>query len=300
MSYPLVISVILNTNHKDDTLECLESLKNNSYPNQKVIVLDNHSTDGSTTAVREAYPDVHIVELDENLGYAGNNNVGIQAAMDQGADWIFVLNEDVILDSECIMKLMEGVEKDSRVGIAGPLVYHYDEPNVIQSAGGALGKYWESIHIGQNELDRGQFNMTRPVDWISGCAILVRRTAIEQAGLLDKNYFIYWEETEWCIRASKAGWLIYHVPQAKLWHKGVQRNYQPKPYVTYYVTRNRLFTLVKHHAPLMVWFVAFLQIFRTLLSWSIKPKWRSLRKHRNAMWKGLVDFLQHRLGPMPS
>jgi GT2 family glycosyltransferase len=300
MSQPYVICVILNTNKRDDTLQCIQSLCLGSYPNQKTIVLDNHSTDGSVTAIRETYPDVQIIELSENLGYAGNNNVGIKAAIEQGADWVFVLNEDIILDRECISKLVEVGEQDSRVGILGPLVYHHDEPNVIQSAGGLLGKYWLSIHLGKNELDQGQYTIPHIVEWISGCAILVRRAAIEQAGMLDKNYFIYWEETEWCIRIGRAGWRIVHVPQAKIWHKGVQRNYQPKPSFTYYGTRNHLFTLAKHKAPFIVWVYTLTQIIRTLVSWTIKPRWRGMREHRNAMFLGIVHFLRNQFGQMPS
>jgi GT2 family glycosyltransferase len=243
---------------------------------------------------------VQIVSLEQNLGYAGNNNVGIELAMQQGADWVFVLNEDIVLDSECLAELIEVGESDSQIGILGPLVYHHDEPTVIQSAGGMLGKYWESIHLGKNEADNGQFNAPHPVEWISGCAILVRRQAIEQAGMLDANYFIYWEETEWCIRVARAGWKIIHVPQARVWHKGVQREYRPKPYVTYYLTRNQLFTLAKHKAPFKVWVYTLARILRTIASWTVKPRWRNKREHRNAMWRGLVDFLQRRWGPMPS
>jgi hypothetical protein len=300
MTQPSVICVILNTNRKDDTLECIESLSSCSYSNKKIIVLDNHSTDGSVVAIREAYPDVQIIELVENLGYAGNNNVGIAAALDQEADWVFVLNEDIILDGKCIEKLVNVGESDPQIGIVGPLVYHHNEPNVIQSAGGILGKYWESIHLGKNELDRGQFTTPRSVEWISGCAILVRRTAIDQAGMLDKDYFIYWEETEWCIRIGRVGWKIVHVPEAKIWHKGVQREYQPKPSFTYYGTRNHLLTLAKHKAPLNVWVFSWIQILRTLASWSIKPKWRSKREHRDAMFRGVRDFLRGQWGKMPS
>lgn len=299
MLHPFVVSVILNTNRKADTLECLESLHRNTYPNQKTIVLDNRSTDDSVAAIHQRYPDVQIIELTENHGYAGNNNVGIKAAMEQGADWVFVLNEDVILDRECISRLVEVGEQDFHSGILGPLVYHYDEPNVIQSAGGLLGKYWSSIHLGKNELDQGQYTTPHFVEWISGCAILVRRAAIEQAGMLDKDYFIYWEETEWCIRLGRAGWKIIHVPQAKIWHKGVQRNYEPKPSFTYYGTRNHLRTLTKHKAPLYAKIFLWYQLFRTLASWSIKSKWRHRRKHRNAMLLGIVDFLRHRTGQMP-
>jgi hypothetical protein len=91
-----------------------------------------------------------------------------------------------------------------------------------------------------------------------------------------------------------------HVPQAKLWHKGVQRNYHPKPSVTYYATRNRLLTLAKHHAPPKAWVLAWAQMLRTLTSWTVKPKWRSKHEHRDAMWRGILDFLRHRWGQVPS
>ncbi|HXW01692.1 MAG TPA: glycosyltransferase family 2 protein, partial [Anaerolineae bacterium] len=300
MHQPYVITIILNTNRRDDTLDCLTSLAQNTYQNHKVIVLDNASSDGSVEAISLKFPAVEIISLTENRGYAGNNNVGIEAAMAQQADWVFVLNEDTILDPECIAHLIEVGESDPKVGIVGPLVYHYDEPNVLQSAGGHLSRYWEGSHIGQNEVDSGQFNQPRKVDWISGCAILVRREVIEQVGMLDERFFYYWEETEWCLRTNRSGWRIVHVPQAKLWHKGVQRDYRPKPSVTYYSTRNRFLMLAKHHAPLTTWLVAWLQILRILVSWTIKPKWRPMHQHRNAMWRGIVDFLRHRWGPMPS
>lgn len=298
-SHPLVISVILNTNRREDTLQCLASLHRGSYPNHGIIVLDNHSSDGSVEAIRKFHPDVQIIELNDNLGYTGNNNVGIRAALEQGADWVFVLNEDIILDPDCLKKLVEVGESDPRIGILGPLVYHHDEPTVIQSAGGMLGRYWQSIHLGKNELDQGQFGIPHPVEWISGCAILVRRQAIKQAGMLDEDFFIYWEETEWCIRIAREGWKIFHVPQARIWHKGVQRNYDPKPSFTYYGTRNHLFTLAKHKAPFRAWFYTGFQLIRTITSWTIKPRWHFKREHRDAIWRGIMDFLHHHTGQMP-
>jgi GT2 family glycosyltransferase len=299
MQQPCVFSIILNTNRRIDTLECLDSLQRNTYANHRAIVLDNHSADGSVEAIRSAFPEVQIVELADNRGYAGNNNVGIEAALAQGAEWLFVLNEDTVLAPDCLARLVEVGESDPHIGIVGPMVYHHDEPEVIQSAGGRFGRHWESMHLAQNEPDRGQYRQPHPVDWISGCAILVRRAVIEQVGKIDERYFYYWEETEWCLRAGRAGWRIVHVPQAKLWHKGVQRDYRPKPSVTYYATRNWLLTLAKHHAPLLVWTFAWGQLLRTLTSWTVKPKWRSKHEHRDAMWHGMVDFLRRRWGQMP-
>lgn len=293
---PQVACVILNTNRREDTLACLGSLAASTYEGRTVIVLDNASSDGSPEAIRAAFPEVEVVLLARNLGYAGNNNVGIEAAVAAGADWVLVLNEDTIVAPDCLARLVEVGEGDPRIGVLGPMVYHHEEPDVIQSAGGKLSRSWEAFHLGQNTLDRGQFPEPHEVDWISGCAILVRRSVIEQVGMIDARYFYFWEETEWCLRASEAGWRIVHVPEARLWHKGVQRDYRPQPAVTYYATRNRLLTLAKHRAPAAVKMIAWLQIMRTLASWTIRPKWRGMRAHRKAMWRGGLDFVRRRWG----
>ena len=186
------------------------------------------------------------------------------------------------------------------MGIVGPLVYHHNEPGVIQSAGGEMNRHLDAWHRGQNEADVGRYDQPQAADWVSGCAILVRRKVIDQVGMLDARFFYYWEETEWCLRARKAGWRILVAPAARLWHKGVQRDYQPKPSVTYYGTRNRLMMLRKHRAPFDTWIVTWRELGRTLLSWTVKPKWRDNRGHRDAMWRGMVDFLRRRWGPMPA
>ena len=296
---PLVYCLILNTNRRDDTLECLRSLHAGTYSNFRAVVLDCGSTDGSVEAVRSAFPGVEVVRLEENRGYAGNNNVGIDLALRRRAEWVFVLNEDTVLDPACLARLVEAGEQDPATGILGPMVYHYDEPDVIQSAGGTLDARWKGSHLARNELDRHHFLDPHPVQWISGCAILVRRGVIEQVGGLDERFFYYWEETEWCVRAAKVGWRILHVPAAKLWHKGVQRDYRPAPPVTYYATRNRLLLLSKHRAPAIAWVTAWTQFARALAAWSVKPSWRHMRPHRDAMWRGIRDFLRGRWGQMP-
>ncbi len=295
-SEPKVVTVILNTNRKRDTLTCLGSVLAATYKNHSVLVLDNQSDDGSVETIRAAYPEVEIIELRENRGYAGNNNVGIGAAVAAGANWVFVLNEDTVVAEDCVARLVEAGESDPRIGVVGPMVYHHDEPGIIQSAGGRIGPGWQSLHLGQNEPDRNQFRTPHRVDWISGCGIMVRREVIEQVGMLDPRYFYYWEETEWCLRARRGGWLVVHVPQAKIWHKGVQRDYRPSPSVTYYATRNRLLTMAKHQASMAAWLRALAELARTLGSWTLLPKWKHQGAHRHAMWRGISDFLCRRWG----
>lgn len=296
MSQPLIFTIIINSNRLNDTLACIDSLDRNTYRNNKVIVLDIDSKERSVNAIRSSFPLVDIIPLSDNRGYAGNNNIGLENAIAKEADWVFVLNDDTILDPNCLSHLVRVGESSSDIGVVGPMVYHYDEPNIIQSAGGKMNRFWEPSHIAQNQPEKGQFRNPHNVDWISGCAILLRRAAIEQVGMLDARFFCYWEETEWCLRGRKGGWRIVQVPQAKLWHKGVQRNHNPKPTVTYYSTRNHLLMLAKHHAPLNAWGYSWVQIIRTLTSWTIKSKWHTKREHRDAMWRGVVDFLRHRWG----
>ena len=231
MLKPLVVTVILNTNRRDDTLACLESLARNSYENHRVIVLDNASTDGSVDEINRQFPAVRTVGLSRNAGYAGNNNVGISDAMLQGADWVLVLNEDTVLDPDCLTHLVSAAMSGKEVGIVGPMVYHFDEAETIQSAGGTLTPSWKARHIAQNELDSHQFSDPHRVDWVSGCAIMVRGSVIHQIGMLDERFFYYWEEVDWCLRAREHGWKILQVPEARLWHRGVQRDYRPKPSV---------------------------------------------------------------------
>ncbi|OJX39522.1 MAG: hypothetical protein BGO78_13510 [Chloroflexi bacterium 44-23] len=285
-----IAAIILNTNRKIDTLECLTSLEENHYPELEIVVLDNHSRDGSVEAIQSAFPNVHVLAIQENQGYAGNNNVGLNFVKKFDPDWIFVLNEDTIFAPDALRIMMDSVEKNDQVGIIGPLVYHYDEPQVIQSAGGLFDRHWKAYHQAQNENDHAQFTSPFEVDWIHGCAIGIRREALEQAGGLDERFFYYWEETEWCYRVSKMGWSVWMIPRAKIWHKGVQRDYQPGANVTYYATRNRLLFNKIHNAPLRVWFFTWLYFIRILLSWSLRPKWRHKRANRDAMWQGIRDF----------
>ena len=171
---------------------------------------------------------------------------------------------------------------------------------VIQSAGGFLDKYLQSGHLHQNEKDRGQLSGGYTVDWISGCAILVKRQVIEQIGMLDERFFYYWDEIDWCLRARKQGWENYCAAEAKLWHKGVQRDYHPSPNVTYYATRNRFLFLAKHAGSASAWGLAFWQTIRTILSWTLRKKWQSMQPHRDAMWQGLIDYFRKSWGIRPA
>jgi GT2 family glycosyltransferase len=217
----MVIVIVLNWNGKDDTIECLASLQNLTYANYEVVVVDNGSTDGSVSAIRECFPAVTLIENDVNLGFAEGNNVGIRFALERGADYALLLNNDTVVDGRLLAELVSVAESDDRIGVVGPKMYFFDAPQTIWTAGGTIHF---GVNIarsrGWNQLDRGQFDSVEQVDYIPGCGLLARAAMIRDVGLLDLHYpFIYYEDTDWCYRASRAGYKMVYAPGARLWHK---------------------------------------------------------------------------------
>lgn len=298
MNSPSVIIIVLNWMRVGATLKCLESIARLDYPKDRVTVLvvDNASLDHSSEIIQQSCPGITVIQNEENKGYAGGNNVGIQAALALGPDFILILNNDTILDPQMLKLSVSTLADEQAAGVVGPMVYHASEPEIIQSAGGILGLNWHPLHLAENQADIGQFSDSHLVDWLSGCALVTRVETIRQIGLFDERFFSYYEDLDWCLRMKAAGWKIIHVPQAKIWHTGVQPNYQPKPYVTYYMARNQLLLLQKHHAPLGAWVRAISADLRTLLSWTLSSKWKAKKAHRNALWRGMLDFIFQRWG----
>ncbi len=243
---------------------------------------------------------MHVHRLARNLGYAGNNNVGLTLALEHGAAWILLLNDDVVVAPDCVERLLEAAAADERIGLLGPTVFEHARPGVVQSAGGALGRDWSARFLGPDEP--GWMPAAGPTDvaWLSGCALMARRELCEEVALLDERFFLYWEDVEWCLRARRSGWRVVHVPSATAWHKGGLPADPPPARVAYYTTRNHLLALRKHRAPLRVWLAAVLRLFNTLLGWSLRPGRRSRRAARNAVWNGVVDFALGRFGEAPA
>jgi len=296
---PQVTIIVLNWNGLDDTLDCLESLGQLDYQGYEVVVVDNGSVDGSVPVIRERFPGVTIVENGENLGYAGGNNVGLRYAMAQRADYALLLNNDTVVDPAFLRILVDTMEAEPAVGIAGPTIYYHQHPDVIWSAGGSIDwRRGSTRMVGLDEQDVGQFGKKpREVDFITGCALLARMKAVEEASELDERFFMYYEETEWCVRIARAGYRIIHVPQAKIWHKISPGEQADSPLIHYYMTRNRLLFLKATGAAMSAWLhTLFAEHLRTLISWSVRPKWRGKRSLRGAMWQGMVDFVCRRFG----
>lgn len=299
MSAPKVIIIVLNYNGLADTLACLESLALLDYSNYEVTVVDNGSTDGSVPVIRERFPTVTMFENDENLGYTGGNNVGLRYALAQGADYVLLLNNDTEAASDFLRRLVEAAEADPLIGVTGPTIYYHEQPDIIWSAGGVID--WErgsTRMVGLDERDEGQFGAdSRAVDFVTGCAMLVRRATVEQVGLLDERFFAYYEESEWCVRAAKAGYKILHVPLARIWHKISPSTRADSSLVHYYMTRNRLLFLKATGAGLKAWLHTLVaEYLRTLISWSLRPRWRCKQAQRRTMLQAIGDAWRGRWG----
>ncbi|MFH1754966.1 MAG: glycosyltransferase family 2 protein, partial [Candidatus Latescibacterota bacterium] len=218
---PKIAVIVLSWNGKDLTLACLESLLASHYSPLTVYLVDNASTDGSADAVRAAYGGrIRMIENAKNLGFAGGNNIGIRQALDDGADYVLLLNNDTTVAPDMISHMARAARDNPRMGVFGPKIYYESPPDQIWFAGGeVLLARGTARHIGIREKDSGQFDEAREVDYVSGCALMVRGTVIHDIGLLDESYEMYFEDTDFCMRAKLAGAGCYYVPQGRMWHK---------------------------------------------------------------------------------
>jgi GT2 family glycosyltransferase len=248
MGRPKVIIIILNWNGKNDTLECLESLKLTQYPNYEILLVDNGSTDQSVETIKKRYPGLDMIVNKANLGYAEGNNVGIRRALAKNADYMLLLNNDTVVSPGFLDELIKVVEKDPAIGFAGPKVYYYDyngRKDVINFAGGKVNLWnGRAYHLGWKKADAGQFDTIREVDYVDGSCLMVKKEVIEKIGLLDPVYFAYWEEADWCVRGHRAGYKLMYVPGSKIWHK-ISASGTGTAY-SYYFARNQFIFMKKN------------------------------------------------------
>jgi hypothetical protein len=303
---PLVYFVILNWNQQQLTLDCLDSLAKVEYPNLEVILVDNGSTDGSAEAIRSRYPSVIVIENGENLGFSEGNNVGMRYALAHGADYVLLLNNDTVVDPGFVAEMIAVAEADPSCGIVGPKMYYHDEPSVIWCAGNAIA--WSSgctsrLQAEQQDM-HPEVEPPREVDFITACAMAVKRSVIDEIGLLDPRYFIYYDETDWCVRAAAKGFKVVYVPSSRIWHKVSAAMGTASPATDYYMTRDGLL-FFSTRAPGISRVLApariVLRTIRTIAAWTLRPRYRSdpvFRRKRDANLLALRDFFLRRFGKM--
>lgn len=241
--------VLLNWNGKKDTLECLESLQKVTYSNFQTIVVDNGSTDDSVPILRNTHPHIPILETGANLGFAGGNNVGIEWALRHHADWILLLNNDTTVDPNFLNAFMAAALEQPKAKILGAKILRYHQPKTIDHLGGFWNsKKGEFICPESGQTDHPYFNMQR-VDYVCGAALLMHRSVPETIGLLEAKFFLFWEESDYCFRALRAGLQVWTAPEAKIWHKVSSSFTGGKPQMHYFWWRSRLLWIERNCTP---------------------------------------------------
>lgn len=241
-------AVVLMYGGEEITRACIESLLAQDHSALNVLLVDNASPDGSGARLRDAFPRIHYLNTGSNLGYAGGNNRGATYAMDHGADFVLILNNDTVVSPDCVSRLVRSARGAERVGAVAPKILYFEDPRRVWYAGGdysvtkALG-----LHRGELELDDpNEAPRLDEVTFVSGCCMLVPSAVFREMGGFREDFFMYCEDVELSLRLSRAGYRLYYQPAARLLHRDKLDRRAPSPNAIMYRDRNRR-RLVRQH-----------------------------------------------------
>jgi len=272
-----VYILVLNWNGWKDTNDCLASLKKLNYDRWKVVVIDNASTDDSAARIHERFPEVEIVQLEGNLGYAKGNNSGIRLALERGAEYVWLLNNDTTVDSEALRAMVHLAEENPRIGAVGSAVYYASQPNRVQAWGGG----YVDFRLGRARHFTGPVADTE-IEFLTGTSLLLRRPILESLGLLDEGFFMYWEDTDYSFRLREAGLQLAVAPQSKIFHKG-SASFKSNALLDNYFTKSSARFFRKHakFPAFPFWMGVVLRLTKRV----IQGRWDDLR----AVWSGAIS-----------
>lgn len=257
---PWVTIVIVNYNGENVLNDCISSLKQIDYTNYRVVVVDNNSQDNSINKLRNAYPDVKIIQNKENLGVAEGNNTGVRYALKKKSDFILLLNGDTEVAKNFLTELIKRAQRNKKYLVCSK-IYYFDRPKYLWYAGGYINWFsGTSFHTGEGKKDQGQYNQAKKVKYSSTCCLLVPNEVFRRIGLFDKKYFIYFDDVDFCARVIKNGYPIIYEPKSIVWHKvGSFTGGSQSPNAIYYGTRNKLYFMKKNSS--FVQFIVFFFVF---------------------------------------
>ena len=236
--------ITINYNGLKDTCELMESIPFNNE--MEVIVVDNASKEDEASIIAERYPQVKVIRSPRNLGFAGGNNLGIKEAKGK---YILLINNDTYFKEFNIAPLIERLENSDEIGIVCPKLRFAWGCNPIQFAGYTpLSTITvRNQAIGFGEEDNGQYDTAHPTPYAHGAAMLIKREAIDKVGLMPECFFLYYEELDWSMMFTRAGYEIWYDPVCTVYHKESQTTGQNSPLRTYYITRNRLLLVKRNY-----------------------------------------------------
>lgn len=236
---PLVYIILVNYKSYLDTIECVKSLRNIEYRNYKIIIVENGSKDESYIKLKENLKDELIINLGKNKGFAEGNNIGIRLAMKNNADYVLLLNNDTIVEKDFLKEMVNAFESND-VGIVGCKINYYNNKDIISYAGGEI--IWNKFKTrffrdGDKDI---KYEKEKEVTFISGCAMLIKSKVIKDVGLFSNEYFMYYEDTDYCARTLECGFKLIYQPKAKIYHKiSSSSGGNLSPFVLYWSTKNR-------------------------------------------------------------
>lgn len=278
-----VTTIILTWNSASFIADCLRSVIDSGFPTN-IVVVDNDSSDNTRALVSRKFPEVTLINTGDNLGYAGGNNYAMRLLMAGPADYFFILNPDATIYPGCLEMLQKRMESEPQLAAASPMVYQSSDKRIWDAGGEINWKNGQTPHIGDGQLDTGQFDTKAYTARMNGCAMLVRKSVLQTVGLFDESYFLYFEETDWSVACLNAGYKLGFVPQAKAYHAAsAATGGQHSPVYEYYLTRNRLYFMHKHRDKasksylLRISYVQCYNLLATLRVYGWKPFLRALR-----------------------
>jgi GT2 family glycosyltransferase len=237
--YPLVSVITVNYNQSNITMDLLKTLKQCSWPNIEIIVIDNASPADHPQRIRDAFPSVTLIKSRKNLGFAGGNNLGIRASK---GDYLLFLNNDTEVPPGFIKPMVDLFEKNKSIGMVSPKIKLWRTPSIIQYAGISRMNPFTVRNYGKGyyKKDGPEFDHLSETGSVHGAAMMVPRRVIREAGMMSELYFLYYEEHDWAEKIRKAGYKIYYQPASTVLHKESVTTGKESPLKTYYMTRNRL------------------------------------------------------------
>jgi len=295
---PLVVAVIANWNLRKDLLECLESLYKTDYPNMHVIVVDNNSTDDSIVCVQKQFPQTQLIKRNENGGYAAALNDGIRAGSVLNPDFFLVLNNDTLVPSETLGKLVDTMLSDTQIAISAPKVIYHDHPERIFSLGDRIYSWFPlPVRIGRKAYDRPAYSKIMEFDYLFGCALLIRTQSLKQVGLFDTSFFMYYEDADLCRRMRDKGWKNVRVGSTIIRHKASLSSRLVPDEMVYLRARNRFWFYRRYHHgphPALTYFALLLGSIRTVFIYLITGKKSQIKPYV----KGTRDGIKQPVPPL--
>ncbi|RIW18316.1 glycosyltransferase family 2 protein [Algoriphagus lacus] len=296
-----VAIILVNWNGYDFTRACLESLSKVDFPDFRVILVDNASQNQEGSRLKKSFPEIELIENSQNLGFAGGNNVGIRYALEQGFSNVMLLNNDTKVEPDFLGQMIRKFNQEPRFGVVQPLILFMHDPKKIWSAGGkwisALGR---AITLG-DQSPISDYRFKKPeLDWATGCCMLISREALLKTGLLNEQYFTYFEDVEWSLRFRKAGFrialaekaIVYHEAGASSKKKNAEGTLSPR--VFYYHVRNQFLLIRSQKAPIGLMY-HLLRFTLWMGYFLIRVRFQKLK----SVAKGIVDGLTQPLQSPP-